>query len=618
MKNINKMIVEKTAVSISDYFALHNQIEGEKNKRKIQAEKTIKIAVLSSFTVTGIKEVLNVKCCNLGILPEFYIAPYSQYEQEIINKNSGLYKFNPELTIFFVDVKAEFGEVFYFPYRFSDEKRKKITDEKHQNLVNSIRTLSRNISGKIILHNFEVPTYSPVGILENKQTFGFFKMIKCLNDKLAKSFSNNSEVFVFDYDSFCSKHGKRHLVDYKMYYLGDIKLHLNFISFLCDEYIGFIKPLKSLNKKCIVLDLDNTLWGGIIGEDNFDGIKLGPSPEGRAFWEFQKHLLSLFERGVMLAINSRNNLNDALKVIQDHPYMILREEHFSAIQINWNDKVVNMRAIAEELKIGLDSLLFIDDDKINRELVKKALPEVFVVELPEDSSLYSKALTEINEFNIFQITAEDKKKGEMYWQQRKRNEYRNNIGDIVRFLKGLEIVMAVAKANSFTISRIAQLTQKTNQFNLTTRRYTEKDIKLMSEADNYLIISAEVKDKFGDNGITGVVILEKCVGYWRIDTFLLSCRVLGREIEKALLTVIVKEIQKSKCIKLIGEFIPTQKNVPAKDFYLNNGFKLLTPEIKDIQRWELSARSSNISAPKFIKIVDNLNNSDFKGEICKK
>ncbi|MHC4455244.1 MAG: HAD-IIIC family phosphatase, partial [Planctomycetota bacterium] len=352
----------------------------------------------------------------------------------------------------------------------------------------------------------------------------------------------------------------------------------------------YIKPMLSLTRKCIVLDLDNTLWGGVIGEDGLEGIRLGPTSEGRPFQEFQRYLLSLFNRGVILAINSKNNLNDVVNVFNEHPYMILKEEHFSAMQINWDDKISNMKSIVEELNIGMESLVFIDDDKLNREMIKDALPEVLVVDLPEDTSLYLKTLMEINDFNTLQITEEDKKKGEMYAAQKGRHEIKKTVTDITEYLKKLETVVTIEKANYFTIPRIAQLTQKTNQFNMTTRRYMEEDIKQFTTGSNFLVVSAKVEDKFGDNGITGVVIVEKNKGKWRIDTFLLSCRVLGRKVEETLLAYIIEQAKKEKIEVLIGEFIQTKKNTPAEGFYKINGFSFIQKD-NEKEIWEYDLRN---------------------------
>jgi len=601
MEAIKKIIAERKPQGIRDYFPIDKRIENEKAMRKPKAEKAIKIAILSSFTTQGMKEVLNVKCCGLEVMPEFYTAAHSQYAQDIINKEGPLYKFSPDLVIFFIDTMSLFGEAFFFPYRLSDQERKRLTEEKYNEVTALVKALTENMPGKIILHNFEVPTYSPLGILENKQKFGFFEMVRTLNDRLQEGFKNNNRVFIFDYDLFCSKHGKKRICDSKMYYLGDIKLDFGYMPFLCEEYMGFIKPLMSLTKKCIVLDLDNTLWGGIVGEDGLDGIKLGPTPEGRPFWELQKHILNLSDRGIILAINSSNNPDDALRVLREHPYMILKEEHFASIKIDWTDKVTKMKEIARELNIGLESMVFIDDDKVNAEVVRKALPEINVIDLPDDPALYVETLAEVNEFNALRVTEEDAKRGRMYASERKRRRLHSTFTDISEFLRTLDVKVTIVEANSFTIPRVSQLTQKTNQFNMTTKRYREEDIKNFAESNKFTVLSAKVEDKFGDNGIAGMAIVEKDEKKWCIDTFLLSCRVIGRRIEETLIARIVDEAQKEKVQTLIGHFIPTKKNAPARDFYKNSGFKLIN-EIDDLQIWEFDV-AKGFAYPDFIRVA---------------
>ncbi len=603
MKTIKGIIAEKTPETITDFFLIHKRIEAEKQKRKAHAEKTMKIALVSSFTTKGIEEVLNVKCCSLGIMPDFYVAPYNQYAQEILNKASLLYKSDHDLVIIFIDTMSLFGEIFFSPYRLSDEERKEIAKQKYSEIITLIKTLSEKISGKIIFHNFEVPAYSPLGILENKQGFGFIEMVRTLNSRLAEAFKDNSQIFIFDYDLFCSKHGKKEIFDYKMYYLGDIKLNLNLIPVLCEEYMGFIKPIMSLTRKCIVLDLDNTLWGGVIGEDSLEGIRLGLTTEGRPYLEFQRYLISLHERGVILAINSRNNADDSLRVLREHPYAVLKEEHFASIKINWNDKLTNIREIAKEINIGLDSLVFIDDDRVNRELVKKSFPEVYVLDLPDDPSLYVRALIEVNDFNTLQITEEDKRKSMLYATERKRKKVQVASTDISEFLKGLDIRVTIMKADSFTIPRISQLTQKTNQFNMTTRRYLEEDIRRFAKSDDYLIFSAKVEDKFGDSGITGAVIIKKEDYQWTIDTFLLSCRVLGRNVEEALMTKIIEYAKIENARKIVGIFVPTAKNKPAIDFYKRCGFNKIR-ELDGRTEYDLKLTKEGFKAPAYIDIVE--------------
>jgi len=600
MKKV-KTTVQSKNKGITDYLNLYKKIEKQIKKGQ-NKDKTIKIALLSSFTINGIKETLSVKSFELGISSKFYIGGYNQYSQEILNTNSGLYKFEPDLIILFIDTRSILGDEYFLPYQISDEDRKALVNEKLNVVKSLVEKIKENSNAKILLHNFEVPSYSPLGILENKQKLGFVESIETLNISLRDGFKDDGQVFIFDYEAFCSKIGKWNILDYKMYYIGDMKLNLQYIPDLCDEYLGYIKPILSLTKKCIVLDLDNTLWGGIVGEDGLEGIKLGPTPEGRLFLEFQKYLLSLFNKGIILVINSRNNPDDVLEVFRKHPDIILKEENFAAMQINWNDKISNMKAIAEELNIGLDSFVFIDDDKLNREMIRGALPEVLVVDMPEDPSLYLKTLSEINDFNTLQLTEEDKKKGKMYAEQRKRTELQKDATDITEYLKGLEIVVTIEKANSFNIPRLSQLTQKTNQFNMTTRRYPEEDIKKFSANDNFIVVCMKIVDKFGDNGITGMVIVEKGKDNWRIDTFLLSCRIIGRRVEETLLAYIIKEAKKGKAKTLTGEFSPTKKNIVAKDFYKNNAFKLLKKD-KGAEIWEYDL-AREYKFPDFIKVVE--------------
>ena len=594
-------ITKNKKLSISDYINLYKKLKNN-GKNAHKSEKSVKIALLPSFTANGIKEALSVKCSELGINAEFYIGGYNQYSQEILGAGGNLYNFEPDLVILFIDTKSVFGDNYLLPYNADESQRKSFVDEKLDEIKSLAEKLKSDSKAKVLLHNFEVPPFSPLGILENKQKFGFIECIQSLNSRLRDAFKSDKQVFVFDYDAFCSKIGKDSALDYKMYYLGDIKLNMQCIPELCDEYIAYIRPLMSLAKKCIVLDLDNTLWGGIIGEDGIEGIKLGPTPEGRPYMELQQYLLSLFNRGIILAINSKNNYDDAMEVFRKHPHMALKEDNFAVMRINWNDKAANMKEIAEELNIGIDSFVFIDDDKANRQMIKEAFPEINVVEMPEDPSLYLKAIMDLNDFNTFQITEEDRKRGHMYAEQRKRSEFQKSSANVGEFLKSLNMAVTAEKANKLNIPRISQLTQKTNQFNMTARRYTEGDIKRFSEDKNFLVFSAKVEDKFGDNGITGAAIVKKGKDAWSIGTFLLSCRIIGRKVEETLLAYIAREAKKAGARKIKAEFIPTKKNSVAKDFYKNIGFNLARKE-GDKEVWECSL-NNDYKFPDFIKFAE--------------
>ena len=463
-------------------------------------------------------------------------------------------------------------------------------------MTNAIETFEKNSNKKLVIYNFQVPSFSPGGIIENKSEFGLHELINEFNKSLVELTKKNNSLFIFDFNQFVLKYGENNIFNYKQFFLGDIQISFDYIPFLANYMFAYIKPILGLNKKCIVLDLDNTLWGGIIGEDGFNGIELGHTPNGKAYVEFQKKLLSLWQQGIILAINSKNNFEDAMKVINEHPNMILKEEHFASIQINWNDKALNLKQISNEINIGTDSMVFFDDDKLNQERIKQEFPLVLTVELTKDPSDYVKILEELKEFDVLSRTEEDNKRGQMYTQQRKRKEFEETVSDLNQFLDQLNIKVKIEDSNEFLIPRISQLTLKTNQFNLTTKRYQEEDIQKFTLDDNFKIGCANVQDKFGDNGITGVFIIKKNDKVWNLDTFLLSCRVMGRGVENLILSHLLQDAKKNGIKEFIAEFIPTEKNKPSSNFLKENGF------IKRENYWVFDLEK-NIEQPKHLELV---------------
>ncbi len=502
-----------------------------------------------------------------------YVGDYNQYNQDILNKDSKFYKFKPELTFLILDVRHILGELYFQPYSISVSERKELVTIKVNEITNLIKTIIENSNSRVILTDLQVPTYSPYGINEQNEEFGVKQIVREINTKIRYENKDNPLLSILDFNEFIQKHGEENVFSYKQFFSGDMKISIEYIPKFVNEMMRFVNAVVGITKKCIVLDLDNTLWGGVIGEDGFNNIKLGDNPIGRSFVEFQKRLLALNQRGIILAINSKNNFDDAMKVINEHPNMILREDNFGCIKINWNDKVTNLHEISSELNIGLDSFVFFDDDPINREFVKSQLNQVLVVDLPSDSAKFAHILTEMNVFESLKITEEDKKRKDMYLGQRKRVEFENKIGDFNEFLKQMDIQVLIKKADGFSIPRISQLTLKTNQFNLTTKRYQEDQISSFSDDKNRIVECAQVSDKFGDNGITGVYIVEKKNDEWIIDTFLLSCRIIGRGVEDIMLSQLIERARKENIKKIKGKFIPTKKNKPAENFYEEFGFK---------------------------------------------
>jgi len=558
----------------------------------------IRVAILSSFTINGLEESLRVKLYEKKIDCMTYVGGYNQFNQEILDVSSKLYKFSPDLTFLILDTQSTLGNLFYEPYSVSSSERKKIFDEKFDDLKNLVHTFTNQTKSKLVVMNFSVPSYSPYGIFETKVVDGLHNSIKKLNENLANEFLKNDSVYIFDFNSFVNQYGEKNIFDVKQFLFGDIKVSLDYIPNLADEFTGYIFAVLGLTKRCIVLDLDNTLWGGIIGEDGYDGIKLGAGAQGNSFIEFQKYLLSLHQRGILLAINSKNNTDDALDVITNHPDMILRKEHFACMKINWNDKVSNMIDIAKELNFGLDYLVYFDDDPVNRDFMKSSLPDVLTVELPTDPSQYATILKNMKEFNVLKITDEDAKRGQMYVQQKNRQEFERSVTNLDEFLKQLRLKVTIKEADKFSIPRISQLTLKTNQFNLTTKRYQEEDIKNFVEDKNIEIGYAQVEDKFGDNGITSVFILnKKNPKEWYLDTFLLSCRVMGRDIEKSIMSYIISRAKKDDVTIIKANYLPTKKNKPIEDFLPDCGFQ------KNEDGWIINV-NNKFKSPDFIEVVD--------------
>ena len=575
--------------SLSDYINKSNKIT------KV-FDRKIRISLLSSFTINGLSEILKVKSAERNISCTVYEAPYNQYSQEILNQDSELYKFSPELTFLIIDTRNIFGDIFRFPYSVSSSDRKKIVEKTNREIKNLVDKFVEKTNSKLVITKLNIPSFSPNGIIESKTEYGFHEMIKDFNNLLMKNYINSENVFVYDFQSFVSKNGEDNIFNYGQFFFGDIKISMEYLPVFGQDLMKYVIGYLGTTKKCIVLDLDNTLWGGIVGEDGFNGIKLGPEPPGNAFMEFQRVLLSLHQRGIILAINSKNNYEDAIKVIKEHPYMILKEEHFAAMRINWKDKVTNMKELVQEINIGSDSIVFIDDDPVNREFVKSIFPEILVVDISNDPSSYVSIIENIIDFSVLKITEEDKNRGKMYFKQKIINELEESTPDLQTFLSQLDLKITIKEVDKFSLPRVSQLILKTNQFNLTTKRYQELDIEKMIHDPNFIVGCVQVEDKFGDNGITGVFIIKKENDEeWIIDTFLMSCRIMGRGIEQGIMTYIKNKAKNDKIKKIKADFFQTQKNKPIENFLPNCEFK------EEGETWTYSIKSE-IEFPDYLTL----------------
>lgn len=397
------------------------------------------------------------------------------------------------------------------------------------------------------------------------------------NSKIFELSNRSSNIKIIDFSSFAMKYNNEQLINWKYYFSAKIQLNPKLYHDFKDWFWRQIAQIEFKRKKCLVLDLDNTLWGGVIGEDGVSGIQIGGEYPGNVFQFFQEEILKISRTGIILAICSKNNLNDILEVFENHPQMILRKKDFLIIKSNWEDKATNIISISKELNIGLDSIVFIDDNPSERLLIKNLLPEVVVPEFPDKQYLLPDFIKDLSDkyFSAYALTKEDEFKLQSYQENKLRQELRTSIVDFEGYIKNLEIELFIQGADEYTISRISQMTQKTNQFNLTTIRYSENEIHEIIK-NNGKIFHLTVKDRFGDNGITGLIILkEEDLSVINIDTFLLSCRVLGRDIEKEFLNQILLYLKKMKYKIVKSEYIHSLKNEQTKDFFEKMNFKLV-------------------------------------------
>lgn len=343
-------------------------------------------------------------------------------------------------------------------------------------------------------------------------------------------------------------------------------------------------------KKCIILDLDNTLWGGIVGEDGIENLKLSLTSPGNSFVAFQQAILDQYNKGIILAINSRNNANDVWEVIRNHPNMILKEEHFAAFRINWNDKASNILELAEELNIGLDSMVFLDDDPINRSLVQSLIPEVEVPELPADPAEYTRFFNSLNYFDTSVITDEDKMRGNLYVTERLRREEEKRFDSKEDFLKSLSLELFVYRDNASCVPRLSQLTGKTNQFNTFKKELAEDQIYACIQSEDHVVYHARLEDKFGDHGVVIFALVTKKDNIWKIESMLMSCRVFGRAVEEAFFSVLSQDARNEGVERIDILYKETKKNIPAKEF-IDKHFKEFTYKIPEV-----------ISSPEWINI----------------
>lgn len=450
-----------------------------------------------------------------------------------------------------------------------------------------LKLVAERIPGSSKFFILTLENLFPIDIIESDSSIkSSIQRINRFAESLAESMPN---IRVIDFNDFLKFHNPKDWTNWKFYFMSQMVLNPSLSEPFKVWWNAQIESLSIPRKKCLVLDLDNTLWDGVLGEDGISGIKMSGDYPGNAFSYFQEGLVELSKTGVILTICSKNNEDDVREVWRKNPFIKLGPDYISAYRINWNNKADNIRELAKELNIGLDSMVFVDDNPSERELVKKELPMVTVPEFPKRPyglmDFYQNLVN--NYFKTYYITKEDIDKTGQYKANALRASEQSRFTNLSDFIKSLGIRIDIMKADEFNIPRIAQMTQKTNQFNLTTRRYTESDIlRLIESGHEPFCIS--VSDKFGDNGITGLIIIKSETGSAIIDSLLLSCRILGKDIETAFVSAIINHLYKNGIRTIKATYVPTLKNGLVADFYDRIGFSCTEVRESGIKEYSIS------------------------------
>lgn len=534
---------------------------------------SLRLAWLSSWTVEHLMPAVRVAGLRHRVLLESHVAPFGMVRQEAFEPSPALTAFKPEVMIFTLDHHSVLNEL---PLSISVAELDARVDAavgEQQALWAAVREQHRCS----VLQHTVPSTASPLfGAFDNAVPGTARRAIARYNEKLTEAAVQDG-VLLLDLDAASAELGHARWFDTGRWLHAKQLIDPGVSHLYGDLVARQAAALRGLTRKCLVLDLDHTLWGGVVGDDGVDGLTLGQgSAAGEAFAAFQRHARRLRDRGIVLAVCSKNDLAVAEGAFRDHPEMVLKRDDISVFVANWNDKASNLRDIAERLNIGVDALAFFDDNPAERALVRQELPQVAVLEVPADPAGYVRCLSASGVFDVVSFTDDDRKRAGQYEANAKREEAAGRATDMVSFLMGLDMRMPLRPVSEADLPRVTQLINKTNQFNLTTRRYTEAEVRALARAPGVVAFSARLLDRFGDNGLISVLIAKPLVAAERatylIDTWLMSCRVLGRGVEQALLAELVSACRAKGAEQLVGEFLPTAKNAMVKDLYPRLGF----------------------------------------------
>ncbi|HEV2647067.1 MAG TPA: HAD-IIIC family phosphatase [Acidobacteriaceae bacterium] len=543
--------------------------------------KPVCVALLGSSTLKHLVPSIRVAGLRRGLLIDVFEGDYGQYLPELLDNSSALYAFQPQFICFAFDA----------PHLLE------ISAGDPSSALERLHTcwkLAMDAFACTVLQQTVLPVFPDAfGNNEHRLAGSPQRFVEELNRELETAVDGRG-THLLSVHKYATLDGLSQWHDPALWLRTRQEIHPGVAPLYGDFLVRMIAAQLGRSAKCLVLDLDNTLWGGVIGDDGIHGIVLGPgSPAGEAFCALQSYALRLKERGVLLAICSKNDEQNALSPFELHAHMVLKRTDIACFVANWNDKASNLRYIAATLNIGIDSLVFVDDNPFERNLIRQELPEVAVLELPEDPALYTDCIARSGYFEALALTAEDRARAEQYRANSERESLRNTATDLTGYLRSLAMQLSWSSFDEAGLQRIVQLINKTNQFNLTTRRYSEAEVRELLHDADVLTWQLRLKDRFGDNGVISLLIARlNREGDLEMDSWLMSCRVLGREVEQAALDLVVAAAKNRAVRKIIGIYRPTPKNTIVKDMYSKLGFSLIQDEDQEgTTRWALDVVS---------------------------
>jgi FkbH-like protein len=530
-----------------------------------------RLAVLTSFTGDFVRPYLVIEADQRGLAISPWFAPFGQSEQIVLDRGSPLWANHPDvvwMAMRIEDVDRNLAQE--MPQLGASTVAKRLARVRER-LVNLAHSTRERTNAALLVSNFACP--SVLDVFDANDPDGLVHLVAAENRQLARDLQTMPGAHVFDWAGLIAMHGSRSWEDRKLWYTARAPLASSAQPVLARRLVRCIGATLSPAAKCVVVDLDNTLWGGVLGDDGPEGIQLGDDHPGAIYKDFQRALLELRARGFLLAIASKNDAKTVESVLDSHPEVLLRRADFAVCAANWEPKAVNLRRIAESLNMGLDALVFVDDNPVERAEVRAALPQVAVVELPADPLGYIEALRNVAALDRPRLLSEDRARAVMYTREERRREAEAAAPDLETFLAGLEMRATVGCCNEMTLERIHQLIQKTNQFNLTTRRHSIEEVARLARTPKAAVAWLRLEDRYGDMGLVCVGIVRRLEEVlWEIDTLLMSCRVMGRRVEDAFLAYLFELAAAGGAQKVRGIYERTPKNAPVERFYEERGF----------------------------------------------